>query len=170
MRPPSCTNTSTTDYMCNGWKVEVNRTTSMPMSVPCLVLDKVRLLSISESILQCFYSMEWMLPFCILVWDQYLFYFVFLSSKNYMWKVYYLMCPPLSPFHPYIKINITDNRHFALVYLLGKTRLTFTRSMAHEPSIYEEKKEERNRGLFYPSINLPQTFFCSLTFSLYTHG
>ena len=46
------------------------------------------------------------------------------------------MCPPLSPFHCYIEINITDNRHFALVYLLGITRLTFTRSMAREPSIH----------------------------------
>ena len=34
------------------------------------------------------------------------------------------------------KINITDNRHFALIYLLGITRLTFTRSTAQEPSIY----------------------------------
>ena len=35
-----------------------------------------------------------------------------------------------------IKINITDNRHFTLVYLLGITRLTFTQSTAQEPSIF----------------------------------
>ena len=49
----------------------------------------------------------------------------------------YLMCPPLSSFHRNIKINITDNRHFTLVYLLGTTRLTLTRSTAQEPSIFE---------------------------------
>ena len=39
---------------CNGWKVCVNGTTSVPKSVPCLVLDKVRLLSVSEDKLQLF--------------------------------------------------------------------------------------------------------------------
>ena len=34
----------------------MNGTTSMPKSIPRLVLEKVRLLSISESILQCSYS------------------------------------------------------------------------------------------------------------------
>ena len=33
-------------------------------------------------------------------------------------------------------INITDNHHSALVYLLGITRLMFTRSTAQEPSLY----------------------------------
>ena len=46
------------------------------------------------------------------------------------------MCPPLSPSHRYNEINITDNRHFAHVYLLGITRLTFTQSMAQEWSIH----------------------------------
>ena len=50
--------------------------------------------------------------------------------------VFFLMCPPLSLYQRYIEINITDNRHFALVYLLGITRLTFTWSTAQEPSIY----------------------------------
>ena len=36
---------------CNGWEVFMNGTTSVPMSVPRLVLDKVRLF-VSESI--CF--------------------------------------------------------------------------------------------------------------------
>ena len=79
-----------TKHRCNRWKVCVNSTTSVPKSVSCLVLDKVRLLSVSEDILQCscwgreremvwcaqacnkdMLSMEWMLPFWILVWDQY---------------------------------------------------------------------------------------------------
>ena len=34
----------------------MKETTSVPMSVPCLVLDKVGLLSVSESIVQCSYS------------------------------------------------------------------------------------------------------------------
>ena len=34
----------------------MNGTTSVPKSVPHLVLDKVRLLSVSESFLQCSYS------------------------------------------------------------------------------------------------------------------
>ena len=46
------------------------------------------------------------------------------------------MSPPLSFSPHHIEINNTDNRHFALVYLLGITRLTFTRSTAQEPSIY----------------------------------
>ena len=33
--------------ICNGWKVCANRTTSMPKSVPHLVLDKVRLVFMS---------------------------------------------------------------------------------------------------------------------------
>ena len=47
------------------------------------------------------------------------------------------MCPPISFSHHHIKINNTDNCHFALVYLLVITRLTFTWSTAQEPSIYE---------------------------------
>ena len=35
-----------------------------------------------------------------------------------------------------IKINITENRHFTLAYLLGKIRLSFIRSTEQEPSIY----------------------------------
>ena len=34
------------------------------------------------------------------------------------------------------EVNISDNHHFALIYLLGITRLMFTRSTAQEPSIY----------------------------------
>ena len=55
--------------------------------------------------------------------------------------IIYLMCPPLSSYHRNIEINITDNRHFALVYLLGITRLTFTWSTAQEPSIFDGSNE-----------------------------
>ena len=46
------------------------------------------------------------------------------------------MSLPFLQYHPNIKINITDNRHFALAYLLGITRPTFTRSPAQELSLY----------------------------------
>ena len=36
-------------------------------------------------------------------------------------------------------INITENHHFALIYLLGITRLRFIQSTAQEPSMYAEK-------------------------------
>ena len=56
-----------------------------------------------------------------------------------------LSCPYMSPVSPIlytsmsghsVDINITDNCHFALAYLLGITRLTLTWSPAQEPSIY----------------------------------
>ena len=57
-------------------------------------------------------------------------------------------------FHRYIEINITDKRHFALVYLLGITRLTFTQSMAQEPSINPSK------GSDYTFLLLRTLFRC----------
>ena len=73
----------------------------------------------------------------------------------------YLMCPPLSPFHRYIKINIPDNCHFAPVYFLGITRLTFTRSKEQQPSIYAIPNDPirpqnlgKNPSFFGPQIKM----------------
>ena len=41
------------DDACNGWKVCMNGTTSVPKSFPHFVLDKVRLLFVYENNLQC---------------------------------------------------------------------------------------------------------------------
>ena len=51
-------------------------------------------------------------------------------------KFYHLMCPPLLFSHHHIEINIIDTRHFALVYLLGITRLKFIQSTEQELSKY----------------------------------
>ena len=37
-----------------------------------------------------------------------------------MWKFYYLLSPPFWQYHRNIEINVTNNHHFAFVYLLGK--------------------------------------------------
>ena len=63
------------------------------------------------------------------------------------------MCTPLSPFHRYIEINITDNRHFALVYLLGITRQTVTGLTAQEPSIYKPQINKVLKQLLLFSSN-----------------
>ena len=68
-------------------------------------------------------------------------YFVFLSSKNHMWKVLLFdVSSILLSLHRNIEINITDYRHFAPAYLLGITRPTFTQSTAREPSMYTHIK------------------------------
>ena len=41
-------------------------------------------------------------------------------NENNQQKLYYLMSPPFWPYHRNIKINVTNNRHFVFVYLLGK--------------------------------------------------
>ena len=60
----------------------------------------------------------------------------FFTLKLHVKKFYYLMCPPLTSNCRNIEINTTKNRHFALAYSLGKTRLLFIGSMEQEPSIY----------------------------------
>ena len=61
------------------------------------------------------------------------------TQKIHVKKFYYLMCPPLPTYCHNIEINMTKNRHFALAYSLGKTRLSFIRSTEQEPSIYNAK-------------------------------
>ena len=60
----------------------------------------------------------------------------------------YLMCPPISFDHRNIEINITDNLHFALAYLLGITRPTFTRSTGQEPSIHTIRTQNLKLRIF----------------------
>ena len=57
------------------------------------------------------------------------------GKRDKGFETYYLMWSPLSSYHRNIKINITNIRHFALVYLLGITRLMLTGSTAQELSI-----------------------------------
>ena len=59
------------------------------------------------------------------------------------------MCPPISFDHRNIEININDNRHFALPYLLGITRPTFTWSQAQEPSIHTPSTSEKGFNDFF---------------------
>ena len=51
------------------------------------------------------------------------------SVKNTIYQIIIFYCC-------YIEINITENRHFALAYLLGKTKLSFIRSTGLEPSMF----------------------------------
>ena len=74
---------------------------------------------------------------------------------------------PLSHFHHYIEINITDNCHFALVYLSGTTRLRFTRSTGQEPTIYVQ---DHHMKVFFISISVNILMILSRFYSHHSFG
>ena len=69
----------------------------------------------------------------------------------------YLICPPISFDHCNIEINITNNHHFALAYLLGITRPTITWPPAQEPSIILNIFDINHSQLILPGSGQPKT-------------
>ena len=93
--------------------------------------------------------------------------FVFLPSKNYLWKVYYLMCPPLSPFHRNIKINLlgfvsfklySENIFTCLIWLTLFTTFSVTYTCHRFPIWNNVKSKVYHRGIhIYGAIRV---LFC----------